>query len=703
MSKSIISLAAAALIGCALPLNAQERDYDLEEVVVTASKMNLPLKNIPQKVEVIDRELIQTIPAETLAELLKKVTALDIIQYPGTSAAVGLRGYAPSAHNRNYTIVLLDGKPAGTTNLAAMPTEFVERIEVVKGPYSVLYGSDAMGGVINIITRRPSGHYEGGGSVGFGSFGSNRYSGYASGRLGRRVRASLGWAGMEQNRDYKIGSLNMIPLSETERDILDEKSYGDAMDHSRRSMNQYIGMLDVDLSRRWTLLTTAHWVTSEGIEMPGNYWHSYGKTTEDFSRFNLSIDLKRTTRRNALTFSPYYTDYLEKNYPFSSGSEDNFVSDKNRTRQVGFKLYDTQKWGAFSLLGGIDLDAFLVSSERFSDATTPDAPFRPDYNSLSLSGYLQGAYTLDRLFLNAGVRYTFSRLAIRPNDILGNEGRSDVYSNVSPSFGVKYFVLPSLALHGSLGTAFYLPDAYQKAGQFSAGGYNYRGNPDLKTETSFAYDLGVNFHPGRIFNLDLTYFQTFYQNKVITDYSNPEYTTYVNADNGRISGLEVMLSADLAALFDSRQTLELYANYTRLFTDEFDAKNGGETVTKALIGVREETGSFGIYYNDGRRFSARLNARLLGHKLENDWFAWTPELRPGITAEDYYEGEGYTAADQILRHPKHLVFDLGSDFRLTRSLTVGLSVSNLFDENYAEKDGYNMPGRLVMGTATYTF
>jgi vitamin B12 transporter len=67
---------------------------------------------------------------------LKRTTNLDIIQYPGASASVGMRGFPPSAHNRNYTLVLIDGKPAGTTNLSSIPSDFVQRIEVVKGPYS---------------------------------------------------------------------------------------------------------------------------------------------------------------------------------------------------------------------------------------------------------------------------------------------------------------------------------------------------------------------------------------------------------------------------------------------------------------------------------------------------------------------------------------------------------------------------------------
>ena len=119
MSKKFVS-GIIAFFFAGMCLHAQdsaEQSYDLDEVVVTATRMGLPLKSIPQKVEIIDSKKIATIQADNAADLLKRTVNLDIIQYPGASAAVGMRGFAPSSYNRNYTLVLIDGKPAGTTNL----------------------------------------------------------------------------------------------------------------------------------------------------------------------------------------------------------------------------------------------------------------------------------------------------------------------------------------------------------------------------------------------------------------------------------------------------------------------------------------------------------------------------------------------------------------------------------------------------------
>ena len=73
--------------------------------------------------------MIKSIPSENLAEILKRTTNLDIIQYPGLSATIGMRGFSPSAHSRSYTLLLINGKPAGTTNLATISTDNIEQID----------------------------------------------------------------------------------------------------------------------------------------------------------------------------------------------------------------------------------------------------------------------------------------------------------------------------------------------------------------------------------------------------------------------------------------------------------------------------------------------------------------------------------------------------------------------------------------------
>ena len=95
------------------------KHLNLSEVKINASRVNAKMKDLPQKVEVVTRRMIEATPAVDMGELLKKTAGVDIIQYPGISSAVSMRGFAPSTSNK-YNVILIDGKPAGTTNIATI-------------------------------------------------------------------------------------------------------------------------------------------------------------------------------------------------------------------------------------------------------------------------------------------------------------------------------------------------------------------------------------------------------------------------------------------------------------------------------------------------------------------------------------------------------------------------------------------------------
>lgn len=186
----------------ALPQVADSiRNVEVEEVTVMASRTGNRLKDLPQKVEIISGDLINSLPSENLSELLKRATNLDIVQYPGLSATVGMRGFSPSAFSRSYTLILINGKPSGTNNLSGLSMDNVDRIEIVKGPYSVLYGSDAMAGVINVITRKGTERQEAAVSYSSGSFGNRQIAGNFSGAVNSRLSFRLGFSHLEQDKD----------------------------------------------------------------------------------------------------------------------------------------------------------------------------------------------------------------------------------------------------------------------------------------------------------------------------------------------------------------------------------------------------------------------------------------------------------------------------------------------------------------------
>ena len=117
MKKQILSILLICL-GVSSFAQLKDSTIEVQEVVVSASRSITQLKNIPQKIEIITKEEIQGIPADNVAEVLKRTANLDIIQYPGVSASVGLRGFAPITMGSNsYVLILINGKPSGTQNI----------------------------------------------------------------------------------------------------------------------------------------------------------------------------------------------------------------------------------------------------------------------------------------------------------------------------------------------------------------------------------------------------------------------------------------------------------------------------------------------------------------------------------------------------------------------------------------------------------
>src|SRR5690606_18426011 len=130
----------------------------LESVMVEARRSPADRAELPQQVDVVTSTDLERTPATDVAEALKRTAAVDVIQFPALLSGVSVRGFRPQYSGLNpRTLILVDGRPAGATNLATLDLVAVERIEVLKGPASALYGSSAMGGAINIITRRSGG------------------------------------------------------------------------------------------------------------------------------------------------------------------------------------------------------------------------------------------------------------------------------------------------------------------------------------------------------------------------------------------------------------------------------------------------------------------------------------------------------------------------------------------------------------------
>ena len=146
-----------SVICLALPAYAAGEDHN-DTMVVTASANEINLQDAPASISVITHEEIKRKPVQNLREVLREVPGVQLTDEGDNRKGVSLRGLDSS-----YTLILIDGKRVSSRNavfrhndfdLNWIPVDAIERIEVVRGPMSSLYGSDALGGVVNIITRK---------------------------------------------------------------------------------------------------------------------------------------------------------------------------------------------------------------------------------------------------------------------------------------------------------------------------------------------------------------------------------------------------------------------------------------------------------------------------------------------------------------------------------------------------------------------
>src|SRR4029434_7586510 len=154
--------------------------------VVTAARASQPIANVLADITVIGAEEIQRSGVQSLAELLQRQPGVEIVQNggPGSVSGALLRGA-----NRGQTLVLIDGLRAGSsssgaTSLEATPLDQIERIEILRGPASSLYGADAIGGVVQVFTKRQATGFTPNVSVGYGTYDTGAISAGFAGTTG---------------------------------------------------------------------------------------------------------------------------------------------------------------------------------------------------------------------------------------------------------------------------------------------------------------------------------------------------------------------------------------------------------------------------------------------------------------------------------------------------------------------------------------
>ncbi|WP_137124831.1 TonB-dependent siderophore receptor [Roseomonas sp. HF4] len=627
----------------------------LPDVVVTATRVPTPAERIPAATTVIDRRDMEERGYVTLADALAAVPGFRLVQAggPGQQASGFLRGT-----NSRHVLVLRDGvplndsaEPNGAFNFGNELLGDVERIEVVRGPVSAVYGTAAIGGVVNLITRRapadrafaPYGEIAGGtqrtlrgyagaggtlGAFDYGITGQSlstegfnsvapRFSSNRGERDGLRAAAVTARAGVtlgETTPDAILGATRIDGLVRWR-----ENTFG--LDSVPQDDPNYTGQ-----DRNWfgylrsqTALFGGAWTT--GLRLSG------------------SEDRRR------------YVNLPDPGNRFGT-ADDLYVGDR-----VGLAWDNTLRLPA----GGFVTDASLTFGggwDRESATSAAGSPFfriTTDARAENTYGYLGAqARLFERLDVTAALRL---------------DDAEDYGTEPTWRLGAV-LALPEISsrIRAAGGTAFKAPSLYQRFGQI---GTFFRGNPDLEAERSTSWEVGWETDiAGRFATVSALYFDSRIRDLINFD---PTFSTLVNVDRARIRGGEFGLTLRPADWLD--------------ITGAWTVTEARDTTTDTPLARRP-------------RNVASLSARIAP---EVGWFD-VPRSRLIIAPEVIYVGqspEGAFARYQdngrsipvAGKNPEGVLFNLTASLPLTAQVTSFVEVRNIGNTRYEPANGFVVPGR----------
>lgn len=629
---------------------------NLEPIVVTASGSETNVVDAPASVTVLTSEQIERLPAQDIRDVLKRVEGVTI-DHSGNQEKIQIRGLG-----ERYTLYLIDGKRVTSApNLFRgndmdsgwVPIEAIDRIEIVRGPMSSLYGSDAIGGVVNIITKKQSNEWTGSVTTEFTAQ-ENRKSG-----------------------DYgRVGFSLSGPII---KDKLFLNSYGsyDYRHADAKDINPNPIIPGFYESDDRYIDNTLTWLIDDANELDVNY--GYSRRLQNIT--TLSRHSGGLTHRGEYDFAQtelkVYGDRVHNDYGHGNPGQlkmpntaYNFNADAKVNTEFDFLVPHKLTVGGSYKYQRVD-DKFVLTGQGGDT-----------------SSVWQGAgFIEDRILLTDRFEMTFgNRLDYHEHFGLNASPRAYGVFKLNDAFTIK----------GGWSSSFKAPTLLENSEnwqQISCGGSCYMiGSKDLKPEVGNSVELGVNFQ-NDIINAGVTAFHN-----TITDmipfppartgnlaqavtYANyvglapdgkPQFT-YENIDQARTMGVEASIA------IQAMENLTLTANYTYL-----DAKATSGT-ERPLAYQPEHSANFGADWQATDRWSFGLKVNYVGEQ-----YTYVPSTGNMAFA---HRVDSYVTADVTTQ------YDVNDNF------TMRAGVLNLTDTTVNRKtwDDFNIDGRRYFLSATARF
>lgn len=669
---------------------ADESDR-IETIVVTASRREQSLDDIAASMEVIKSTAFETTSGAYLTDIIKKNASVDVIEYPGGLSGVGLRGFRPQFSGVNQRVlVLVDGRPSGATSLANISRAGVDRVEILKGSASAVYGPSGMGGVVNVISRRREGDLEGNVSTRLGSFDTVELAGDVGGALNDRISFDVGALQRKQGDNYKLGHGGRTFGSFVQGN-------GAERDNTAYNTRSYFARGAVELAPGWEAQLRFLGYDGVDLQTPGS--ESSGVSNQsDKVESNLGGDFSLTGQvgDHSLLALIYTTheDYALTRKPVGRTP---YRSSARDTSFRGVQLQDNwQINDGLDVALGLDWGRIENESQSYTSSGQQRGSYSPYFNRRNVGVFADlTAWLLDeRLIVSVGGRFDrieseLEETPLRP-DVKPGSSSFDTF-NPRLSAVLRTGADSPFRVHASLGTGFISPEANQVAGLYEnlvSGQLRIvRGNNDLRPEESLSFDVGFGYE-SNLLGLDLTYFRIDVDDRVesiITIHTDElRETTYINTLGSLAEGLEATAQFDFGALGGARPgswTGDVTA--THYFTREQELATGSIPIRNVAKFKVNFSGGY-----SGERVAVRLNGRHVQEMFDTD----------------FSRGRIFTGgAGGRYEYPDFLVFDLYARWDLAPSHRLSLQVDNLEDDYYFEKGDYPFAGRSYYLAYRYGF
>ncbi|TCQ89127.1 MULTISPECIES: catecholate siderophore receptor CirA [Rahnella] len=642
----------AQLIAAAMPVMAEDTSEVKEkedQMVVTASSIEQNLKDAPASISVITREDLQKKPVQNLKDVLKDVPGVQITNESDNRQGVSIRGLGSG-----YTLILVDGKRVNSRNavfrhndfdLSWIPAESIERIEVVRGPMSSLYGSDALGGVVNIITRK----------------------------VGTKWHGTLSAdTTVQEHRDRgDSGNGNFFASGPLVDDLLGVKVYGALGKREKDQASSASGSTGQPRIEGYTS-RNANVEFSLTPDEDQDITFGYGMDRQD--RDSDTLDKNRIERENyslghngrwglANTELRFYGEIIENKNAETITSKNNSLDGK-----VVIPLGD---YNQFLTFGG------EYRNDKLEDGVNMKNGGSTQANQYAL--FLEDEWRMfENLALTGGVRM---------------DDHENYGVNWSPRAYLVYNATDTVTMKGGWASAFKAPSLLQLSPDWQSascrGSCNVVGSKDLKAETSESVEFGLYYAGQEGLLEDVTASATVFQNDIddmITvirtanrslaptyqnfagfDASGNPIFQYYNVNKARIRGLETELGLPLT------DQLNLRLNYT--YNDARDLSNGGN---KPLSELPFHTS----------------NATLDWKPLD----AWSFYLSAN------YKGKSRTVTDGNATPGGYTIWNTGGSYAVNKAVKIRAGVLNLTDKDLNRDDySYNEDGRRYFAAVDYSF